>query len=336
MAITNLVKKINERSIITCMRDGKVHTKQELARLTGLSFPTVGKVIEELVRDDMLLGLGADLESQGGRKAELYKINQDYAHVLLLFLQGKKVYYRISDALGETLESGEKEDEEALPFVLLKECLAERLSSDTQIKAVAVGLPGSVYNGTVYCMDGYEGMVGRNIAEELYEQAKVPVMASNNMNIVAMGMAKEETTVCLHLADTGPGLGAVVNGRPVCGFSGFQGEVGFMPLYGEKNVQDIALDGFSQASAGECMARVIACVCTVLNPRCVICYLEPDESALRQEITQGCQRYLPEYARPELVFDRNYKEDYLAGLMAAGLALLYQDGVAEYEQTGQE
>ena len=336
MAFTNLVKKINERSIITCMRDGKAHTKQELARLTGLSFPTVGKVIEELVRDNMIFGLGADLESQGGRKAELYKINQDFAHVLLLFLQGKKVYYRISDALGEALESGEKEDEEALPFGLLKECLEERLLSDTQIKAVAVGLPGSVYNGTVYCMDGYEGMVGRNIAGELYEQAKVPVIAANNMNIVAMGMAKEETTVCIHLADTGPGLGAVVNGRAVCGFSGFQGEVGFMPLYGEKNVQDIALDGFSQASEGECMAKVIACVCTVLNPSRVICYLEPDESVLRQEITQGCQRYLPEYAQPELIFDRNYKEDYLAGLTTAGLALLYQDGVTEYEQTGQE
>ena len=68
----------------------------------------------------------------------------------------------------------------------------------------------------------------------------------------------------------------------------------------------------------------------------MICYLEPDSDELRREIGQGCQRYLPEYAQPELVFDRDSKEDYLAGLTTAGLALLYQDGVVEYEQTGQE
>lgn len=336
MAFTNLVKKINERSVITCMRDGKTHTKQELARLTALSFPTVGKVVEELVRDKMLIGLGTDSESQSGRKAELYKINQDFAHVLLMFLQGKKVYYRISDALGEALESGEKEGKKGeLPFALLTECIEEMFAADRRIGAVAAGLPGSVHNGTVYCMDGYEGMVGRNITKELQEKAKVPVMVANNMNIVAMGMAqemaKDETIACIHLADTGPGFGAVVNGKPLYGFSGFQGEVGFMPLYGEKNIQDIALGGFVEASAGECMAKVIACVCTVLNPRSVICYLEPDSARLRQEITESCKKYLPEYVQPELIFERNYKEDYHAGLTAMGLGLLYQDGAAKYE-----
>ena len=31
MAFTNLVKKINEKAVTACMRDGKAHTKQELS-----------------------------------------------------------------------------------------------------------------------------------------------------------------------------------------------------------------------------------------------------------------------------------------------------------------
>ncbi|MDE5931068.1 MAG: ROK family protein, partial [Lachnospiraceae bacterium] len=162
-----------------------------------------------------------------------------------------------------------------------------------------------------------------------------------NMNLVAMGMAEHlgkkeesghsgaekhknaETLVCIHLADTGPGMGAVVDGKPLQGFSGFQGEVGFMPLYGSRTIQDIALEGFRQASPGECLGKMTACICTVLNPEQVICYLEQEYAGTSRELMHYCERYLPEYARPRFVFDRDYRADYLHGLKVMGLELLY-------------
>jgi len=344
MAFTNLVKKINEKSVIACMRDGKAHTKQELAKLTALSFPTVGKIVEELADRGMFLRSGMDMESQGGRKAEIYALNPDFAHILLLFLQGETVCYQICDALGEVKDEGRKQGEkDQLPFSLLQESIAAAMETDQKIGAVTAGIPGSVHDGTVCCIDGYREMAGRNIGAELSAAANVPVRVSNNMSLVAMGMAESlrqkresghpmtgkregdntETLVCLHLADTGPGMGAVVNGRPLQGFSGFQGEVGFMPLYGKKTVQEIALDGFRRVAPGECLGKMAACICTVLNPAQIICYLEQENAGLPQELVRYCERYLPEYARPRFVFDRNYWEDYLHGLKVMGMELLY-------------
>lgn len=342
MAFTNLVKKINERSIIVRVRDGKSHTKQELARLTALSFPTVGKIVEELVNQKMLICSGIDMESSGGRKAEIYKLNPDFAHILLLFLQGESVCYQICDALGEVKAEGRKQEgKNQLPFSLLQESIESAMTADEKIAAAAVGIPGSVHDGVVCCIDGYREMEGRNIEAELSKEAGIPVRVSNNMNLVAMGMAEGigqkragengETLVCIHLADTGPGMGAVVNGRPLQGFSGFQGEVGFMPLYEDKTVQEIAMDGFRQVPPGECLGKMAACICTVLNPAQIICYLEQGDIGLEQEFVQYCKRYLPVYAHPVFIFDRNYREDYLHGLKMMGLELLYiQEGKEEW------
>lgn len=375
MAFTNLVKKMNEKNIIACMRDGMAHTKQELAGLTGLSFPTVGKIVEELADGGMLLRLGTKQESPGGRKAEVYRLNADFAHMLLMFLQGNAVSYRICDALGAVKSEGRKQeracrekeerkqrtgrqealsDEPSLPGMveLLRACAEEATAADGKISAVSIGIPGSVHNGTVCCIDGYAEMEGRNLAAELSAGIKMPVAVGNNMSLVARGMAEQlkknvggeagwagrrsltgkengETLVCIHLADTGPGMGAVVNGRALQGFSGFQGEVGFMPLYGDDNIQKIAMDGFRQAAPGECLGKMAACICTVLNPEHLICYLEWEQPGLAEEIVRRCERYLPAYAMPRFIFDRNYGEDYFHGLAVSGMELLY--GGAESE-----
>mgnify|MGYP002511276382 FL=1 len=360
MAFTNLVRKINEKSVTACMRDGKAHTKQELAGLTGLSFPTVGKLVEELADGGMLCRLGTKQDSPGGRRAEVYRLNADFAHMLLMFMQGDTVFYRICDAMGAVKSEGHKRRGEgpsksgdALPPLagmggFLWSCAKEAAAADGKISAVSVGIPGSVHNGTVCCIDGYPGMAGQNIAAGLSDALGMPVAAGNNMSFTAVGMARKlgrrggsgsqaepgETTgqgkeagggtlVCLHLADTGPGMGAVVNGKALEGFCGFQGEVGFMPLYGEENVQKIALDGFRRVPPGECLGKTAACICTVLNPEQIVCYLEPESPGLAEEIVRHCGRYLPAYAMPRFVFDRNYREDYFHGLAVTGLELIY-------------
>ncbi len=345
MAFTNLVKKINEKAVTACMRDGKAHTKQELSGLSGLSFPTVGKIVEELADDGMLLRLGTERESPGGRKAEVYRLNPDFAHMLLLFMQGDEVFYRICDALGAVKAEGRKrrsarrgKEEQPLPGMneLLRECAEAAVSEDGKIRAVSAGIPGSVHNGIICCIDGYPGMTGRNIAAELSAAISRPVSVENNMSLVAVGMAERlkqddagETLVCIHLADTGPGMGAVVNGRALQGFSGFQGEVGFMPLYGDETVQQMAMDGFRQASPEECLGKMTACICTVLNPERIIYYLEREQDGLAEEIVRRCGRYLPAYAMPRFLFDRNYREDYFHGLAVTGMELLY--GGTEHE-----
>ena len=48
------------------------------------------------------------------------------------------------------------------------------------------------------------------------------------MNILVSGFQKELGDIsCIHIGKNGPGSSCIVNGKPVSGAFGFQGEVGF-------------------------------------------------------------------------------------------------------------
>ena len=50
-------------------------TRVEIARMTGISQPTVNMLIRELTEDGTVINLGA-APSTGGRRAEVYTLNQ--------------------------------------------------------------------------------------------------------------------------------------------------------------------------------------------------------------------------------------------------------------------
>lgn len=343
MAFTSLVKNMNERQVVECMRDGCMYTKQELARKTNLSFPTVGKLVDELTGRGMLLSLGTEESSAGGRKAGLYRMDGDFAHALLLFMQAETLFCAVSDALGRLIYRTEESCAKGAAVDALKSAIDKITEQDEKIRAVAVGVPGGVSRGKVCFIDGYEELKGRELEEELCAYTGLPVLVSNNMSALAYGLARyggaqsrdqTENLVCIHLADTGPGCGMVVNGRPVSGFCGLNGEVGFMPLFGEKTLQQVALEGFGKISPGEYLGRLITCICTLLNPAKVILYIEQDWEDAEAQTLSWCGRFLPGEAVPQLVFADSYQEDYLQGLMALGTDILlcvplYSEGIKE-------
>lgn len=332
MAFTSLVKNMNERQVVACMRDGCMYTKQELARKTNLSFPTVGKLVDELTKRGMLLPMGTDESSAGGRKAGLYRMDADFAHALLLFIQGKKVFCAVSDALGKQIYRAEELCEDGSLTALLKSVIDRIRRQDGKIRAVAVGVPGGVSRGRICFIDGYEELRNRELEGELAAYTSLPVLVSNNMDAVAYGLAQrggdrekgaDQSLVCIHLADTGPGCGMVVNGRPVGGFCGLNGEVGFMPLFGNRTLQQVALEGFAGVAPGEYLGKLIVCLCTVLNPAEVILYIERDWKDIEAETLEWCSRFLPAEAVPRLIFADSYQEDYLNGLSALGTNALF-------------
>lgn len=329
MAFTSMVKDLNEHQVIECMRDGHMYTKQELAYKTKLSFPTVGKLIDKLVEERKILSLGTDESSQGGRKARRYRIDEDFSHVLLLFVQEQKIFYAVSDALEKQINCGEVTCESGQSLVeQMKNIVRQCIEQDEKIRVIVVGIPGAVDQGKIKFIDGYEELKGRYLEKELTDCTGLSVQISNNMSALAYGAAKrmhqpENNLVCVHLASTGPGCGAVVNGKPITGYKGFSGEVGFMPLFGEKTLQDVALDHFNKVEPGEYLGKLVSCICTLMNPESVTLYIEQDWKNIESETYHWCKRFLPEEVIPKLIFSDSYQDDYFYGLTALGTDLLF-------------
>lgn len=330
MAFSSIAKNLNEKLVLNCIRNSGAYTKQEIAKQSELSFPTVSKIVDELVEKKVMLSLGIQENSQGGRKAAVFRLNEDFSHALIMFIQGKCIYYRVVNALGKAIQNNKKEYSSDLSITQLIDVISTNLHHDTLIKAISIGIPGSVNNGKIYYIDGYEALKDCELEKELFEHFSIPVKISNNMNAIALGMAdklacKEENIVCVHLAQTGPGCGAVVNGKAVSGFCGFNGEVGFIPFYGENTLQDVALSGFENINLDEYLGKIAICLTTIINPKKMILYIERTEKDWENDMKRYCNQYLPERVLPEFIISEDYQEDYYYGLTVEGTELLYED-----------
>lgn len=81
MADAGMLKQINLQKIRDAFLMGGPFSKTELAEKTGLSFPTVGKIVDEMVaaRQLQIAGTGS---SSGGRCSRIYQYNADYRNAI--------------------------------------------------------------------------------------------------------------------------------------------------------------------------------------------------------------------------------------------------------------
>ena len=87
MADAGRLKQVNMTLIREAMRGGGEHSKNELARRTGLSFPTVSRIVDDLVEAGEAKETGT-AASTGGRCAKQYALDPAYRLFLCLRLEG--------------------------------------------------------------------------------------------------------------------------------------------------------------------------------------------------------------------------------------------------------
>lgn len=324
---TRAVKSANERQVLQVLRQGHAVTKQELAERCGLSFPTAGKLVDELMERGLVLEAGLETGT-GGRRPMRYRFNEASAYALTLFLENGAVCWAVADALGHPVCSGSCGPEEGgyVPTIL---AVAERQrKAYPALAALAVGVPGGVAGGRVLYIDGYDELAGRDLCTELEQACGLPVQVENNMRAAVYGMAarrgwlERESAVCLHLSDNGPGCGVLVHGKPLSGFAGLVGEVGYLPGSGQKNMQQAALRGLAGVDPVDYLARLTVGACVFLNPEELVLYQTPYLQNAGQ-LEQACGRYLPAQAVPRIHISREYRQDYLTGLTRLAMDLLY-------------
>lgn len=105
MADAGMLKQINLQKIRDAFLMGGPFSKTELAEKTGLSFPTVGKIVDEMVaaRQLQIAGTGS---SSGGRCSRIYQYNADYRNAIAMILEGQNLDWFILDSLGMTKSQG--------------------------------------------------------------------------------------------------------------------------------------------------------------------------------------------------------------------------------------
>lgn len=105
MADAGMLKQINLQKIRNAFLAGEPFSKTELAEKTGLSFPTVGKIVDEMVGTQQLQIVGTR-NSSGGRCSRIYQYNADFRNAIAMILEGQNLDWFILDSLGMTKNQG--------------------------------------------------------------------------------------------------------------------------------------------------------------------------------------------------------------------------------------
>ena len=187
MADAGLLRQENTALLRRAMQDG-VFSKNELARQTGLSFPTVGRIIDDMVERGEAREAGA-AASTGGRCAMRYELDMHYRLFLCLRLEQDTLHWFVCGLDGVPLEQGE----ETCPGdvrELLDTLLMRVRARYPQLASVAFGFAGAMHDGVVMECFGYPELRGVSLSTHLHDKSGLPSAAVRDMQIVAAGYAR--------------------------------------------------------------------------------------------------------------------------------------------------
>jgi len=237
------LKERNSRVIYDLFADGNCYSKADVTRLTGISAPTVMKIVDSLVEKEILCDIGEG-ESQVGRKPNLFVRNPKSFFAISVVFQEGKARIGLVDLDGEI--TGQKTGDLVLPvgeFLkgsvcrLIKQLISEQKINRKRVLGVCLGLPGivDIENSTVEYADNIglrEKTDCTPMMRSLEKALNVPVFIENNINAAAIGEFKArklDKTKDLIYISLGFGLGAglVLNGKLRRGVNYFAGEIAY-------------------------------------------------------------------------------------------------------------
>ncbi|MFI0479051.1 ROK family protein [Actinomadura sp. 9N215] len=239
---TPVLRRLNTAAVLRAVRAQAPEPVRlaELVRLTGLTRPTVGQAVDDLVDAGWLQQHDPDAEPrQVGRPAVRVSLRDRAAPVLGLDVGPHTVSAGIDDLAARRLatvhRSVDRGDADRLLAVVddaITRVLREAGLDADEIAGVVVATPGIVDpgSGRILLAPSVPGWTSVNLSDHLRGRFGCPVQVENDANLAALAVAGERTGAGTLLAvQWGERLGAgVVIGGVLHRGTGAAGEIGFI------------------------------------------------------------------------------------------------------------
>jgi N-acetylglucosamine repressor len=225
----------NEEQVLNIIRRCGPISKADIAKLTGLTPPTVtniaGKLLDLGLISEYMIG-----ESSGGRRPLLLKINSEISQLIIIHIRSEKIMgYVVDPELQVHYQEIENikglKENEALDLVLdvIARC---RQAASAPVPAIGVVVRGPVRTRegiVVFALNiGWKNLPLKYIIEEKF---RLPAFIENDAKALTMGeyhygSFKNTPNMILLKVSHGIGAGIMINGRLYRGINGSAGEVG--------------------------------------------------------------------------------------------------------------
>ncbi|NSW90753.1 MAG: ROK family transcriptional regulator [Firmicutes bacterium] len=233
------MKFYNRNTILKIIQRSPV-SRAELARKTGLTRAAVSLIIDELIKEGIVVETGTG-EAEYGRKPVLLEINPDCYYVVglnisrsgystgIVDIKGNlKSRYDFSNNVKASLENELNHIKYALNKLIKNSGIEEE-----KILGLGISAPGplDVYNGIILNPPNFSLWHGVNIIDELKKDIPLKMFLENNSTALTLaekniGKGPKFSNFILIVVDTGIGAGIVIDDKLYRGEGGFGCEIG--------------------------------------------------------------------------------------------------------------
>jgi len=240
-----LIRALNEQLLLGHIRDSGPCSRADLARLSGLSKPTVSLALATVEQAGLIREAGQRI-GRPGRSALLYEIRPEAGFVLGLDVGAQYVRGALADLAGEVRvrssarshASGGRSRVEELASLAGELCAKAGLALPDVTQTV-IGSPG-IYDARRNAMALTGGLPGWDRPAVLTRLRGVfgPVLVvENDVDAAALaerahGHGREVDSFAFVSVGTGIGMGLVIGGQLFRGAHGVAGEIAYMPMTG--------------------------------------------------------------------------------------------------------
>ena len=259
-----LIRALNGRLLLGHIRDRGPCSRAELARISGLSKPTVSVALADAERAGLVRTAG-QRTGRPGRSALLYEVRPEAGFILGLDVGAQYVRGALADLAGGIRARASVRSRASSVrgrvgelVGLADELCAEAGLARAGITQTVIGSPG-VYDPRRNAMALTGGLPGWDrpaVLERLREAFGSSLVVENDVDAAALaeraqGHGCEVDSFAFISVGTGIGMGLVLGGQLVRGAHGVAGEIAYMPMSGGEGTdpEDARRRGALEASA---------------------------------------------------------------------------------------
>jgi len=250
-ATQSTVRRLNERAVVRFLQGGGDTTRAACAKALGMSQPTAGKIVDDLIARGIAAEIAAEPESPNsidvaprmGRPGQMLRLDQRRPRFVLIQLGVRKTRIVAAPVGLRPDGSGEETWEECFPTPSSAGAWRQSLLNSAQrmprrgLWGTIVSVPGVVDDSAakVLFSPNLHWTESADIRAICREAWRLPTLLVQEIRALALGhrLAQPEDEDFL-LVDFGSGVGAapVIRGQLYCGALPLSGELGHTPVAG--------------------------------------------------------------------------------------------------------
>jgi predicted NBD/HSP70 family sugar kinase len=238
-----LLRAHNERALLECLRSAGPSSRPDLARVAGLSKPTVSQALANLESAGLVRPVGPASPSRG-RTAMLYEVDPTAGYVVGIDIGRAWIRVAAADLSGEIVARRDERNRARSGSALVRSVAAvahEVVEAAgltwKQVAHTVVGGPGvfDPDSDRFRHAPNVPGWSRPGVMSELREALPPTVALDNDANLAAVGersygSGRDARTFVYVSVGTGIGMGVIIDGELYRGAHGAAGEVGYLPL----------------------------------------------------------------------------------------------------------